>query len=200
MAGIDSLKDRILKDDSDRAVKIVEDANNAANTVIESAKEKSKSIIDDIKVKSEKDGRDKKDRMIARAQLDARNIILAAKQDAIDNVFLAALKKIQDMDNNEYSKLIEDMIVNNSESGNEEVIFSKKDILRVGPDLIDRVNKRLSAIGRTGQLTVKEGNQTASSGFIMKKGELEINCSIEAQIRMQRDSLEGEIAELLFNA
>ncbi len=60
------------------------------------------------------------------------------------------------------------------------------------------VNSKLNAMGKKGLIKISDETREIGSGFILTHGGLEINCSIESQIRLLRDSLEGEISNLLF--
>lgn len=198
MAGVDKLKERILNDNKKLADEIINDANLKAQEVINAAKQRAEELLKDSEARAQRDGKDKKDRILARTQLEARNSILKAKQEAIDKVLDKTIEKIKAMTNEEYTEFIEKLLLNVVETGDEDVIFSINDRLRVKPDLIDRVNKKLESMGKKGLLRISSDERDISSGFVLKRGGLEINSSIEAQIRIMRDSLESEIANLLF--
>jgi V/A-type H+/Na+-transporting ATPase subunit E len=198
MANIDNLKLRILSDDREKANAIESEAKAKAQEIVDSAKLKAQTILEEIKVKAEKDGKDKKDRIIARAQLDARNSVLSAKQETIDRVLGLAAEKVVNMNNEEYSDLVEKLLISGTETGEEEIIFSEKDKKRVLASVIDKVNEMLISKGKKGLLKVSDETRDISSGFILKRGGLEINCSIESRIRTLRDSLESDLANLLF--
>lgn len=198
MANIDNLKNKILSDDRATAESILNEGKEKAQKIIDEANKKAEEIISGMKEKSEKDGKDKMDRMISRAKLDARNNILKAKQSAIDKVLNKVLDKVSNMDDEEYSIFIENLLLNNVETGDEEIIFSPKDKARIKDALIVKVNGKLIEKGLKGQLKISSETRNITSGFILKRGGLELNCSIDSQIRILRDSLEGEIAYLLF--
>ncbi|TDT50937.1 V-type ATP synthase subunit E [Fonticella tunisiensis] len=199
MAGIENLKSRILRDSEEQARQIENEARARADEIVKSAKLRAEEILEEFKAKAERDGRDRRDRIIARAQLDLRNAVLAAKQEAIDKVLNTAIRKIQFMSVEEYTNFIERLLLSNIETGDEEVIFSENDKNRIDPDLLKRVNKKLQSEGKKGQLKISGEVRNISSGFILKREGLEVNCSIEAQIRALRDSLQGDIANLLFS-
>lgn len=198
MTSIDNLKKSLLKDDEVKALDIKKEADAKAADMIKSAETKAKAVMEDMKAKAEKDGMDRKERMLSRAHLDARNSILEAKQKAIDNVLNAAVERVSQMADSEYENLLERMLLNSVETGDEEVIFSKKDKARIQPAFFARVNEKLASSGKKGMLTLSNETMNITSGFVLRRGGLEINNSIEAQIRILRDSLEGEIASLLF--
>lgn len=198
MTSIDNLKKSLLKDDEVKALDIKKEADAKAADMIKSAETKAKAVMEDMKAKAEKDGMDRKERMLSRAHLDARNSILEAKQKAIDNVLNAAVERVSQMADSEYENLLERMLLNSVETGDEEVIFSKRDRERIQPAFFARVNEKLASSGKKGMLTLSNETMNITSGFVLRRGGLEINNSIEAQIRILRDSLEGEIASLLF--
>lgn len=198
MAGIENLRTRILKDDNDKAAEIAKVAKEKCEGIIASSKEKAEEIKNTMKSKAEKDGKDKLDRMIARANLVARNEQLAAKQETLDNVFSKACEKIEHMKKDEYSKILEDMIIKNIETGNEEVIFDKNNMNNIDSNIIDKVNEKLAKQGKTAELKLSTETRPIGSGFILKRDELEINCSIASQVKNVREELEGELSRLLF--
>lgn len=200
MAGIENLKKRILKDDEEKAKQIENDAELRARDIVKKAEDKAKTILEDAKIKAEKDGISSMDRIIARAELDARNMVLAAKQEIIGNILDLARESINNMDSKEYTDFIHQLLLSSAETGEEEVIFSEKDKKRIESGLIVAVNAELKAKGKKGALKVSGDTRNIESGFVLKQGGVEINCSIDSQIRMLRDSIEGELAGLLFQS
>lgn len=197
MTGIDSLKERLLNEDRKKASEIELEAKKKAEEIISSANIKAQQILEDIKQKSEKDGKDKRDRLIARAELDSRNTILQAKQEAIDFILKTTLDRLNSMSKEEYSDLIKRMILNNVHIGDEEVVLSIKDKDRITID-IDEINKELVTKGKRGLLRINPDYSNIPSGFILRKSGLEINCTFESLIRGLRDELEADIASVVF--
>lgn len=200
MAGIDNLKERILKDDQKRAEDIIREAEEKANAILNEANAKAETILKDARIKAERAGENRYERIIARAQLDARNNVLTAKQEMIDKVMELAEQKVRNMDKEEYSNLLEELILKSVETGEEEVVFSKDDKNRIDPGLIARINDKLKSQGKKGMLRVSSETRKIGPGLVLKNGGIEINCSIGSQIRALRDSLEGEIAAILFES
>lgn len=198
MAGIENLTNRIIRDNEDRAKQIESDAMAKAEDVISKAKNKADEIMSSMKAKAEKDGQERKERLMSRAQLDARNMVLLAKQDAIDKVFSNVVDAINQMGDKDYFEFMEKILLASVETGEEEIILSEKDKGRIQPSFITLINDKLNAMGKKGLVRISNETRDMGSGFILKHGGLEINCSIESQIRLLRDSLEGDIANLLF--
>lgn len=198
MAGIDSLKNRIIEDEEEQAKKLLDEARIKADVILGESRKKADVMLAQAKVRGEKDGKDSKERILSRAHMDARNNILSAKQEMIDKVFMMAKDRLYSMGKDEYINFIEKLLLNNVETGEEEIIFSDNDLHRIDPGLVERINDRLTLSKRKGCLKISTEKADIKSGFVLKHGGIEKNCSIESEIRMLRDSLEGEIARILF--
>lgn len=198
MAGIESLKNKIKSDGEQKAQQIIEDAQNKSTEIIKNAGEKAKVLQDEAVKRAEIEGKDLSERIIAGAELDARDMILSAKQEIIDKSLKMTELKISNMGKKDYSDLIYKLLIASVETGNEKIIFSFNDMERIDLDILQKINKKLVSEGRTGNLKVGGYDKNIKNGFILKQGSIEINCSIESQIRAQRDSMESDIADLLF--
>lgn len=199
MAGIDNLKARLLEDDKQAAQAIEKEALKKADEIIESSKRKAEDITKTLAEKAQRDGKDRKDRILARAALNARNELLEAKQEAVGKILASAYDKIEKMNREEYSSFLERMLLSNAETGDEEIIFDENDIARIDTSLVKRVNKSLKEQGKRNDVTISKEKRSIGNGFVLKRGDVEINCSIDALIKSLREELEGEIASILFN-
>lgn len=200
MAHIDNLKERLLNDARAKASAIEKEAETKVDDMVKGAEQKAQVLGENNKNKAEKDGRAKYERMISRAQLDIRNRSLEAKQQAIEKVLGLAVEKINSMNQEEYSNFMEVLLKNSIETGEEEVEFSLKDKARISQSLVDRVNDSLSAMGKKGMLKLSVEAAKIPSGFLLRRGGLEINCSIESILKVLREDLEGELSRLLFES
>lgn len=103
------------------------------------------------------------------------------------------------MKGGEYFKLMEDLLLKAVEDGDEEVIISEKTMRKLGNDFLGRVNQRLRTGGKKGELSLAEEKRQVGSGFILRKGKKEVNCSFESLLGSKREELEGEVARILFS-
>ncbi|KRQ87329.1 V-type proton ATPase subunit E [Caloramator mitchellensis] len=198
MAGIDNLKERLLSDAKAKALEIENQANAKADEILKEANLKAERIIEEIKEKAEKEGKELKERIISKAKMQVRDMMLKQKQDSIDNVFNLVIQKINSMDINSYKEFIKKIILNNVEFGDEEIVVSAKDKERIDNSLIAEINSILVQNGKMGSITLSPDTANISSGFIMRRKGLEINCTIESIIRNLRDEIETEIANIIF--
>ncbi len=52
--------------------------------------------------------------------------------------------------------------------------------------------------GKNGQLTVSEKTRPITGGIVLVRGDVEVNAALDELVRMQRDSLSAQVAEVLF--
>ena len=71
---------------------------------------------------------------------------------------------------------------------------------KVGAFLGKMVNSATAQITGTGLLTLSEETRPIRGGFILVDGPVEVNCSFEAMLRLQREKLEKPAAEILFGS
>ena len=60
------------------------------------------------------------------------------------------------------------------------------------------VNSTAAMVTGTGMLTLSEETRNIKGGFIMVDGDVEINCAFETLVRLQREKLEKDVAQVLF--
>lgn len=132
------------------------------------------------------------------AEMEARKELLAAKQAQISKVFARTKELLCGIPEAEYVKLLADMAGNASASGSEILIFNEKDKAAVGKAVADAANGILAAKGKSGMLTVAEETRDIMGGFVLKQGGIEVNCSIETLVDMQRDRAAASVAAVLF--
>ena len=114
-------------------------------------------------------------------------------------------------------------------TGKEQLVFSPKDRNRIGKQVVVAANEALvknvapelpesitdSKVGAfvgklvnsataqitgTGLLSLSEETRNIRGGFILVDGPIEVNCAFETLVRLQREKLEKQVADILFEA
>ena len=134
--------------------------------------------------------------MYKRQQLEARKLILAAKQEVLEEAFRKALEDLLSLPEQEYVELLAKLITKASQSGSEQVIFSQKDRPRYGKAAVTRANELL---GERGRLTLAVETRPIGGGFILSDGDVEVNGTFETLVRMQRREMDAAVAKVLFH-
>ncbi len=198
MAGVDKIKEKILRDSEEKAAEIIASAKTQADEIHKKAQATAAAKATDLQKKAENEVSDKKRIINSMAELEIRNQILNAKQNIIEKVFAAALDKLSSMEINEYKSLLKAMMLKAVISGEEEVILSQRDKELLGAGFVSEANALLSQNGKLGALKLSNDAANIKGGFLLRSKGMEINNSFEALLKMHRDDIEPKVAELLF--
>ena len=134
------------------------------------------------------------ERLEGAAEMEAKKMLLAAKQSCMDEAFDKAREKLLSMPDGQYSDLLAKIAAKASRSGKEEIILSPKDKERVGAKVAEKVNMLL----KNGKLTLADETREMDGGLILRDGQVEVNCAFETQLRVLRESMTAEVAAILF--
>ncbi len=198
MAGAEALISRITKEAEEEVHEIEKHAEEQAAKIAEKAKAQAKEMAADILAKAEAKAEENKRRAFTMAELESRKELLSEKQNQIDAAFNGAVKKVAGLDRNEYQVIIKKMILEAVETGNETVLISPNDQQRLDEAFIGQVNDEIKKMGKSGNLKLEVDSEDFGGGIILKSAQYKINNSFKSVIRMQRDELEPEVAEILF--
>jgi V/A-type H+-transporting ATPase subunit E len=187
--------------------KILADAKAEAEKIKKQAKEKE--AVEQAKLKEQlrefdkqtqaiakKAGEDKKAHLLAAARMDIAKQLLAEKRKILDEVFAQAREHLENLSDEQYCKLMAKLMLKAVESGDEEVVIDNEE-KRIDQKFIKNINQQL-APGRKGNLKLSEEKANLGRGFILKRGKIKNNVSIEVLFTQAREELEVELAKELF--
>ncbi|MBC5738109.1 V-type ATP synthase subunit E [Lawsonibacter faecis] len=228
MNGIEKITERI-EGDAQREIDAVLNAARAeAEGITQRYQAQAGRERADLVARGEKAAAERVERLGSVAQLEARKLALAAKQEMLDRAFELALQKLCTLPDEEYIDLLAALTVKAAQSGKEQVIFSRKDRSRVGKAVVTRANEMLAKqvapklpdeladtkagaildrvvtgasaiLAGTGMLTLAEETRPIRGGVILSDGDVEVNCTFETLVRLQREAMSGEVAKALFD-
>ena len=219
MNGIEKITGQIDADVQKEIDELTAQAQAQAAEISAKYEEQAKSDSGAILQKGTQDAAQREERLASVAQLEARKLVLAAKQEMVGKAFDKALADLAALPDEQYVALLADLAVKASRTGREQVIFSQKDRSRfeilarqVAPKLpdeltetkagavLDKVVTGASAVlAGTGMLTMAEETRPMAGGLILRDDKVETNCSFEVLIHLQRDALAAEVAKTLFD-
>ena len=125
--------------------------------------------------------------------MEARKVQLAAKQEMVEKAYIQALDKLCALPEEQYVAILADLLVKASSNGKEEAVFSKEDRERVGKAAVAKANELSGK-----QLRLSEETQPIRGGFILKDKNVEVNCTFETLVRLQKAETAGAVAQKLF--
>ena len=194
MNGIEKIIDRISGDAQAEIDTILDEARAEAAQITAKYEAQAKEEADEILKRGSAAAAEREERLASMAQMEGRKAELAAKQEIIEEAFELALKKLLELPEEQYTALLADLAVRASVTGKETLIFSAADRDRVGKKVVDAANKKLTA----GALTLGEGTRSIKGGFVLSDGAVEVNCSFDTLVRLQKAEITGEVTRVLF--
>lgn len=184
---IEKITEKILSEANDEASEVSKIAKQDKVNKLEDAKKKADKIKRDAEERGKRDAELLKSRKVSVAELEARKMKLQTKQQSISKCFDLALEKLVNMDEEEYIKLLVNTINQTGAEGGE-LILNKRDHDAVG----DKVVAQLSGI------TLSKENIDAKGGFVLRKGAVEINSTLERMVNSLKEELTPQVVETLF--
>ena len=228
MNGIEKITQR-MEDDAQREINEVLTAARAqAEEIARRSREQADRESAAIAARGESAAAEREKRLESMAEMESRKLVLAAKQEVLDEAFTMALEKLCTLPDEEYIELLAALAVKAARTGREKVIFSQKDRNRVGKAVVTRANDALARkvaprlpgdltdtkagaildkvvtgasaiLAGTGMLTLAEETRPIKGGIILSDGDVETNCTFETLVRLQRENISGEVAKILFD-
>lgn len=192
MNGIERITARIEADGQAEIDRILADARAEAARITAHYREAAETVRTELAVKNERAAALRKGRLVNAAQMEGRKLQLAAKQAVVERAYARALEKLRNMPEGQYVKLLAALLKEASTSGSGEVIFSPQDRETAGKKAVEKAN----AAG--GHLRVANETRPIGHGFILREGLVEVNCTFETLVRLQKEETAGTVAKKLF--
>lgn len=145
---------------------------------------------------AEKTAEEKKAHILAAARMETARQYLAEKQNILNQVFLKAKQQVNTLSDDDYLKIMTKLLLQAVETGDEEVIVDAKEN-RIDHDFIKMVNRQLGP-GFQGNLRLSEEKSNIGAGFVLRRGKIKNNASLDVLIDEARKKLQIELAKDLF--
>ena len=182
MSNLDKLVAEILQQAQKEANRMLTKAKTENSEFSEKENKKIQKEVDAINDKAQEEAQALKERMISNANLKSRDMILQAKEELADDILEKVLERLKNIDTKKYLKFVENILKNLNLSKNAEVMVSKDMKLALGDKILD----------------YKISDQTVESGCSIKDGNLIYNNEFSNLIDFNREELEREILNKIF--
>ena len=182
MSNLDNLIAEILQQAQKEANRMLTKAKTENSEFSEKENKKIQKEVDAINDKAQEEAQALKERMISNANLKSRDMILQAKEELADDILEKVLERLKNIDTKKYLKFVENILKNLNLSKNAEVMVSKDMKLALGDKILD----------------YKISDQTVESGCSIKDGNLIYNNEFSNLIEFNREELEREILNKIF--
>lgn len=181
------------------AKRIKEEANKERDKIIKKTKEEADKVKKSILHQFESQAKDEKRKLVIKARSDERKKLLMIKRKLMDEAFRQAEQKLNSLEKGEYLSLIKKSLLSNIDSGEDEIIVSPRDEEWMEGNFIKDLRRSLKEAGTTEEVRLSPKLEAQERGFILKKKEMQINCTFSSLFLSLRDELEMEVARRLFS-
>ena len=190
MEGKKAIVDRILSDAEEQAKSILKDAKIRKQAEQDAARQEAAEYLEKSRRALKSEAENQISRRETVAALDCRKLLLQAKREVLESVIQAAQKKACKMPKEKYLKVLEKLLKENAETGDEIVLSESAPVgEREVMALAVCKERKLSFAATVGKF---------SGGLILVSDKCDKDCSFEALFEANRNELEEEIAGDLF--
>jgi len=189
--------DKIMADARAEAEKIKKQAAEAQAAEQAKFDEELAEFERETQAMAQKAAEDERAHLLAGARMQAAREYLAEKAGILDEVFAQVGKKVDELPEADYRELMAKLMVEAVETGDEQVVAGTNES-RVDDKLVADVNQRLEGQGK-GNLTLAEDRHGLRGGFVLRRGRIRTNVSVDVLVTQARNDLVMELARDLFS-
>lgn len=201
MIGLDKVIGKVLGEAGEDAARITAAAAEKCCIIGNDTEEKISKLRSVIEAEIETESRSIIQRADSAAVTEKRNIILAAKGEALDDAFEAAKARICGLEREEYENFVISQIKAAVEANRIDaqdagctVTFCERDRALYAGEIQSRLREEISDIS----FVVSEECAHISGGVLLDFGQTDVDCSVDVLISQERTRLEGRVCEVLF--
>ena len=175
MSGLDNITSHILENAKSEAQVILNDAKDKVSEIASDYEIKAQNIKDEFKQKIQNET----DRIAQMGEATdrqiRREIILNTRNELINEVINAAVEKINNLPDEEYKNILLTILKNSQTGAEGEILLSKRDKKLADAEFCAKCDEITAS-----KLKISDECANIESGFIIKYGQIEQNCSIDA--------------------
>ena len=197
MAGLDKIISQIKEESQKAAERTRAEARSKADEILAQARADAQRECVDIERRSKQAVANILERGRTAAELKKRGAVLAEKQRLIGATIGMAKAELKGLETGAYFDMILKLAVKSAQTGEGEILFSKKDLERLPEGFEDRLNASLKDKGAV--LRISGDTRDIDGGFVLTYGGIEENCSIDALFDAAHEVLQDKVQEILFS-
>ncbi len=195
MTGLEKIIAEIGDEVAKEAAAAIEKAKAEADAVLQQAKEESDAKIAKISAAAASDVAEIERSRTSAVQLQRRQKALQTKQQVLAETLAKALQEVYALPDAQYFELLVKLAAGTAEGGEGEMLLNEKDKKRLPADF---EKKLAAAMPQGAKLTVAKSTRPIDGGFVLKYGDVEENCSLQAIFDARSEEFSDTIRDILF--
>ncbi|MBQ9346333.1 MAG: V-type ATP synthase subunit E [Oscillibacter sp.] len=192
MDGIERISRRLAEENQAEIDRVLGGAKAKAEETAARYKAQADAEEKELGERNERAAAEREERLVSMAHMESRKILLAARQEMVEQAYALALDKLSGLPEAEYVNVLADLLVQASSTGKEEAVFSAKD-QKAGKTAVGRANAKPGL-----NLTLSKDTADIRGGFLLRDKNVEVNCAFETLVRLARAETSGAVAKTLF--
>ena len=193
MNGLEKINQRIRQDGSDEIAAIQAEAEGRVRSIRADFRAQIVQMEAEAAERRARTVAERLERLGGSAEMERRQLLLAAKQGCIDEAFARAAQALRDLPRQDYVALLARLAAENG-SGDEELVLSAADRDAVGPAVVAAAN----ALKPGAAFTLSSESRDLGGGLVLKRGLVEVNCTFDTRLRQLRQEMATDVAQILF--
>lgn len=194
MTGIEKITDRILGDAQAEVDATLSEAKAQADSITAKYAAQAEREYKELTAKGAAAAAERESHLNSSAQMEAKKLMLFAKQEMLDKAFQEALRQLNGLPDNQMTDLLAKLAQRASSTGTEQVILSGAVRDRLGQAVVAKAN----AEGNL-HLTLSQQSGAFQGGLLLSEGDVEVNCTFDTLVRLTRGEISAQVAQALFN-
>lgn len=194
MRGTEKIIAHIQADAQAQADAILAQAEQQCASVREEYEKKAADLYGEKIRAGVKECQDKLDSQQRIAQMEAKKAVLSVKQDMVARSFSMARRQVGKLPEAQYVQFLARLAAKAASTGEEQIVLSEEDRARVGGQVVQAANALLG----NGRMSLAEDAGSFDGGLILRRGNVEVNCTLDLLVELCRGEMSAEIADILF--
>ena len=195
MTGLERIKEKILIQSQENCDKIIQDANMQAKSIIRQARDDANSKAFEIINKADKNAVRKNAVSKSTAESITRNRYLEIRNAILNDVISAAYLEIEKFSDEKYFDMIKRLCVKNILTGECTMHLNGYDLGRLPENFEYSINEE---IYEKGAVMICSEAVDIENGFILRYGDVEVNCTFRSVFDESMDSLKDMLSAFMF--
>ncbi len=196
MSGLDKIIARITEESAEKAKGIKDEARSKAAAIISDGAAKTAEECGRIDKKADAAAVSTEEKGRASAELRAKQLLLAGKQELMTEVIETARQRLGSMSDSEYKDFIVKLFGRHLPDSDAVLMLNAEDSDRLGSDTLAVLKNMAEQNGA--RLTISDKPADIRNGFILSYGGVEENCTFDALIDQSMDELLDQVKDILF--